>query len=1150
MKEFGTLSKVDSKYNTGSDIDTYAREKARQLFGRTKQDEVKYRLNRRRIESKKKKEEPVAKPKESISEKKLTKAIAKAFTNRISTKLNGNVRIVVHDSASEVDSETYSIMKENNALDAKGFYSPYSRTVRIFLDQITDLNDFKKTLWHELGHFSFRDILGSRLDSDLKSVYNKYKDEIAEYAANFDEVVGDENQNEWTEEYIIMKWTDWKTRPIGRKIQDSIMRILGMTERSEFYIYFRPMYDYVKKNRPIRTIVVSEDGFRYRKTPMVNQVSDPLAIQAINAVGVEHPYTFVDRAKRRLAKDFRTQFTDYTLPIKQYEEKVTKNLSGYIARRLSASVPTNFGAVLHFGLPRYDQNINWWTVEKSKDGGLLNVIQKLGDTSRWFELWQIARSAEELVSIRRRQYTKQYMDAGLRGTALTDKVNKEVESFKKKLFGKNKQTGEYYKYNEIIDGLKLASDKKYLENKKLWDWADIRLKEFNKAMLDAAQASGIIDPVTRKEWERSIYVPFNREVEDWITGEVGVKGRFAKKSDVGGITRLEGGEGTIGNPINNLIGNYLFLMNESMKNITRIKSFNSLVAAGGINPKKLNPVVGKAKKNAISIKRDGKAEYYEVNDPDLYVALTGLNNDYLNGALFDIMRASKALLTKGVSFSVGFRMRNLLRDTLTAATIEPSFRPFVDTFKGLRAVMNTSPEYIRLISLGGTFGEGFYNIEDRHSLQAYLNRLFNGTTEAETSKFSIKGMIRSWENIGVALENATRVGLYMRKLDVGGKELDAAFAARDLLDFSKRGDLSSFNLITSVIPFLNARIQGLDKLYQSSKLPENRVNFFANGIVMAGISLLLYAINRDKEEYKDLPEYDKFSNVHFFIGDTHLRMPIPFEYGVIFSKLPQALADVATTGDYKTFLNFLKFSTTQILDFDPRNVQAFKPLLEISANKSFYTGAPIIPMSLQGLAPKDQYDYSTSSLARLFGDTFNISPKKVDHIIEGYTSSIGVFALNLHNMIANQAHRHLPDTASVDFFFGKEVPTKPALRVGDIPGFGWFAKTGEPVTTKAAQDFYDIFGELDELYQTVNYYRRLEYPEEYNKAYLKYASKASQYSYAKAYKEQIDSINARIRVTRFSKELSAKDKDVKLQGLYRQRNELYKKAVLQLNDRV
>ena len=63
-----------------------------------------------------------------------------------------------------------------------------------------------------------------------------------------------------------------------------------------------------------------------------------------------------------------------------------------------------------------------------------------------------------------------------------------------------------------------------------------------------------------------------------------------------------------------------------------------------------------------------------------------------------------------------------------------------------------------------------------------------------------------------AVENANREAVAKATLRETGSMKAAMFAAKDAMDFSMRGDSLALRLLTDTVPFLNARIQGLDRL--------------------------------------------------------------------------------------------------------------------------------------------------------------------------------------------------------------------------------------------------------------------------------------------------------------------------------------------------
>ena len=78
-------------------------------------------------------------------------------------------------------------------------------------------------------------------------------------------------------------------------------------------------------------------------------------------------------------------------------------------------------------------------------------------------------------------------------------------------------------------------------------------------------------------------------------------------------------------------------------------------------------------------------------------------------------------------------------------------------------------------------------------------------------------MIKLWDYLGrktYESDGATRKAVYLKVLEETGSQAEAAFQASEIINFSRRGG-HPISIITTAIPFLNARIQGLDVLYRS-----------------------------------------------------------------------------------------------------------------------------------------------------------------------------------------------------------------------------------------------------------------------------------------------------------------------------------------------
>ena len=116
--------------------------------------------------------------------------------------------------------------------------------------------------------------------------------------------------------------------------------------------------------------------------------------------------------------------------------------------------------------------------------------------------------------------------------------------------------------------------------------------------------------------------------------------------------------------------------------------------------------------------------------------------------------------------------------------------------------------------------------------------------------------------------------------------------------------------LTAAIPFLNARMQGVDVLYRAftgryganKEMQKTQVVKTAvfRGSLLLATTYMYWMLVSDEDEYKDArPEVkdDYFLIPLTSLGiDEVMRLPIPFEVGVIFKTIPERIFE-ASMGD-------------------------------------------------------------------------------------------------------------------------------------------------------------------------------------------------------------------------------------------------------------
>ena len=797
----------------------------------------------------------------------------------------------------------------------------------------------------------------------------------------------------------------------------------------------------------------------------------------------------------------KTQYIDKLNPIKLYAGE-----KAYKFHRMATGAQATFSMFMEHGKVVWDKSGIPTVNERNK--GFLKFLDNLGKESEDFFYWLAAKRAEKLESEGRER--------------LLTKGKRDV----------------------IFEGTRPSDDVVFNEMAKVFE-------EFNQSVLDYAVEAGLIDAEAAKSWANSFYLPFRRIFEDEVTREQFLNApkknsRFISSQ----IRKLVGSEKKLGDPLENILGNWMHLFNESIRNVARAEAYNfSKETNSGIVeevkrvPKKELYFVkdetkkGKKrflKKNEIqrilSFQKDGKAVYFLVNQPELFDALHGLDTKQFNNFLLRAMGASKRWLTYGATFGPAFRLKNAIRDTMQTALLDKSFSPFIDTVKGAVKAMREDQDYIKLMASGGGFGTSYFKADDPEVSTRYIRRIIKKEGKGAANRIldTPRKALDLWEKIGTVSENAARVGLYQKKFKSGESHLESAFAARDILDFTMSGQSNAVQLLIRVVPFLNARMQGLYKLGRAAKDVENRRNFIVRGLTLSAAALALWGWFKDDERYKELEDWDKWSYTHFWLGDLHYRIPNPFEVGSIFMAFPVTVAD-ALYGNEETkhISEFWWHTLTQTFAISPP--QLFNPIIEQWANKSMFTGRPIVGEYLQGLEPEAQADPWTSETMQQIGKTVGVSPKRLEALANGYFATLAEFIL------------FGADTITANLF---KYPKSPPWKIDDYPLVGALVREGKnPRYTKHQQDFYDLYTDADRIIKTVHAYQQTGNFEKAKELLEKNPKKIAWYKTLNRARLRASKINKQMRAILASTDLSPEEKEKRLNQLIKAKNALFQQIM-------
>jgi len=616
--------------------------------------------------------------------------------------------------------------------------------------------------------------------------------------------------------------------------------------------------------------------------------------------------------------------------------------------------------------------------------------------------------------------------------------------------------------------------------KEIYGDANRVFNEFQRNALDVAEQSGLIDGATRKFWESEFYVPFYRVSEEdgeFIGAKMGnalVRQRAFK--------RLKGGTDKLNSDLlSSTLLNFQHLIEASAKNRA---AKASLVAAEKVGAARkatygekntvwymgevtrkipagvsyMEGGVTKVSDGTAEITNIGKIEY-RVTDPFVLTAITSLEYAGMRNGVMDVMSKFKHWLTVGVTASPAFKVRNLIRDSIQSIGVsELGYNPLTNIKEGYRQTKRDSQEYVSALASGGlirfgTMLEGSESARVRQLVKSGVKDSSILNNEAKWRKFYDKYLepaVAAYNELGNRSEEINRAALYNQLLKQGKSHAEAALMARDLMDFSMQGSFTTIRFLTQVVPFMNARLQGLYKLGRSAKDDPRKLAVVTGAVALASIALMLAF--GDDDDWKRREDWDRDNFWWFKLGGIEFRIPKPFEIGAVASLAERGLElmiDDEMTGE--RFRRIVGAMAMNNLSMNPIP-QAFKPLLDLYANKDSFTGRPIESMGMERLDPTERFNSNTTLIARgLSQATFGaLSPVQIDHLVRGYFSWLGAFAIGGTDMLVRAM---------------SDVPTRPALDYFRLATQGILRESGTGSSRYVTQ-LYEQAKELEQAHAT------------------------------------------------------------------------------------
>lgn len=604
-----------------------------------------------------------------------------------------------------------------------------------------------------------------------------------------------------------------------------------------------------------------------------------------------------------------------------------------------------------------------------------------------------------------------------------------------------------------------------------WKEMAANIQRINKALLDFAVNTGTLDRSKADQLASMFYTPFYRKAEEDAKDENNagsVVGPKLSESLTNVKTafdiKLKGGVNPLGDLFENMIRNADVIMKAGMKNVAMQQAAETMEAVGlGRGAKKRE--TGKT----ITYRENGQDKHFEVDDSVLYATLAGAPREFSNG-IYKTMSQVAGFFRDMITAAPSFMIANLWRGK-TMAYVQEGVPFYANTFDGLKQALQASSSYKAIAAQTG-FGGYTYGMGERDVAKA-VERQIQGLG------YGPGGMMRRamgvLQKASEATEMAERIKLYERMKAKGMTDKEAAYQAYLLAPFSRRGMGggwvgSTVNWLVPLVPFLNAKIQGMYRLVENEK-GDTRIlktipkQMFLRGLVVMGASLALAAKNMADEPDRwdnETPDLKRGYDILYLPNGGRILFPRAFEVGNVFGTIPVFLLDAAIKKDGRDLSGMLASVGTSTFFFNPIP-QAVVPILSAATNYDFFRSKPLENASDLGKLPGERVNRSTSSVARVIGENAGLSPIRIQALMEGYSGSIGTAVLaGFDSILAGMGL----------------IPGKPAGAFGDplsmpaivagLTGANRFYRTDDQVASRFVGDFYRIKEMTDQLVRSRN----------------------------------------------------------------------------------
>ena len=403
------------------------------------------------------------------------------------------------------------------------------------------------------------------------------------------------------------------------------------------------------------------------------------------------------------------------------------------------------------------------------------------------------------------------------------------------------------------------------------------------------------------------------------------------------------------------------------------------------------------KNPTFTVFENGEKITYEITK-DMYDALKPVGDSSILGKtikpLNKISNFRRGVLTE---YNPLFMITNAIKDAQDV---------LINSQHSAKTYSKFPEAYTQIIKKGYWYQEYVQNGGEQNSYFNANDSIFESDVKQSKTKSALRIPLDAISNINNVIELAPRLSEYIASRELGRSiETSMLDASRVTTNFKAGGDVTKF-VNRNGATFLNASVQGM--MQQIRNITEANTKglkgyaVLATKYAVAGLPALILnnLVWRDDEDYDELQDYvkDNYYCIAKYGDGKFIRIP----KGRMLSTIQTMVTNVSDYITKDKEINIDNFASdfwediNSIMDNvapnNPLDNNVISPIIQVISNTSWY-GEDIVPSRLQDKPKAEQYDETTDSLSIWLGQKLNISPYKINYLLDQYGGGISDVAL-------------------------------------------------------------------------------------------------------------------------------------------------------------